>query len=241
MMKTFVAFAVLTVAVTLAEYSFEQPFLPCSLVINYTKIDSEGASIETVLTFNGIYCYIEINEGGNRSFDLYRSDIHHKKDDKNMISLIRSKGESCEMTEMIDPGKYFSDFFFGTLFGQYDHMYWDRLDIKSFHGKTCDYYYNDDDPDGVELFVYDHKIYGVREKGVEKIFEYEYTAPKLSEFVVNTDKFPACSEVDSKVFKAPTDDSTCHILDSSQNSSAQTKAIAAVVFAFIVSSLIVLF
>jgi len=142
---------------------------------------------------------------------------YEKYKDSNSITLLRpdlggegnftffeGAGDYCrygvmENSELI----YFIDAYSRILLGYVDDKDWDHKETKTWRGKKCTHYYDDDDDESI--YVYDGRIYGFISRREEVVFEYEWEA-SMEEFVLKEKDYPACVKENKKVTEVPSED-----------------------------------
>jgi len=200
-MRFVAVLALLLVAVSAKEH-FKQPKYPCAYNIKIS-VSEKGEKVEEFKIYvNGRYLKMKMTseERDYSSALLLRPDIGGEGN----CTLMNSFKDYCYPIVVETKEASYIINTYSVLFLMYvDDKDWDHKETKTWRGKKCDHYYDDDDDESI--YVYDGRIYGYAERSDEITFEYEWEAP-MEEFVMKEKDYPYCVEAVKEVSEVPSED-----------------------------------
>jgi len=202
MMKFVAVLALLLVAVSAKEH-FKQPKFPCAYEMKMSASDGDESYGEYKLYMNGRYVKLKVTSEEEKGYNgvlLVRPDLGGE----GKFTVFEGFGEYCYSAVMDNKDlPYFLDSY-GKVFLEYaDDKDWDHKETKTWKGKKCTHYYDDDEDESI--YVYDDRVYGYVENDFVIVFEYEWKA-SMDEFVLKEKDYPECVKENKKVTEVPSDD-----------------------------------
>jgi len=202
MMNFAVVLALCILAGSAAEYTFKQPKLPCAFRMNTTTYLGEDKTGERVVEFNGRYFWYLSNIGYGDTIYLLRPDI--TKGDKITGFSVSSDSVECSVVEKgLEECTRVRDDFGDNSFDWLNNKTWKNKESKTWKGKKCDHYY-DDDPEGPSIYVNDGYLYGKIQEIYDLVYEYKWEAP-MEDFVMSNEVYPKCVAKEKKVADVPSE------------------------------------
>ena len=253
MMKIFVAFVVIAIAVSAEAYNYTVPQLPCAFELKRSlKKEGKEAREDMRCTINDRFFRLKLTNNGADQYSVYRYDITKMQDGKKMIGVAVSMGNMCQ-TDYSPMDEYLSerlDGLYYSLFGDLNAINWDNKEEVEYDGKNCTHY--DNNAYGYELYVYEEYPYVFSAGSVARIYEWEWEAP-LDKFKLEycegdfaktpAAKYSRCINDSSYESAHSSSHSSSHGSSpkSSTDAGSSTQAFATVVLAAIATSLVALF
>ena len=200
MMKFVVVLALLLAAVSAKEY-FKQPKYPCAYAVKITEYWKETKSGTIDVALNGRYFKYMIKSDEYSTTVLLRPDIQDKD---GRMNTFYAYDQYCysQFVDMEDVA-YMLQTVGNPLISYVDGKSWDHKETKTYRGKKCDHYYDDNGEESI--YVYDDRVYGYIDNSEEFVFEYEMEAP-MEEFVLKEKDYPDCVKENKKVTEVPSED-----------------------------------
>ena len=196
-MKFVVFLALVVVAVSAKDYTYNMPKFPCSYQMTITSYDDGKKDDSEQVEFSGRYYKFSRDD---KIVGVIRPDLG--KDGSLLFFDSVSSGCSVEEMEM-EVLQYLIDRHTNRLFAYVANKTWDHKDSETYRDKKCDHYYNDED--SRSIYVHDDHIYAIREEDRELVFEYKWKAP-MEDFVLSKKDYPKCYEKEKRVADVPSED-----------------------------------